>query len=653
MSCHDQPSLNSNRSIALVGHANVGKSVIFQKLTGMKTIVSNYPGTTVEISQGSLLESDQQVIDTPGVVTLPSYTEDEALTMRMLLEGDLSRVVQVGDAKNLVRTLSLTILLAEMNIPMTLALNMVDEAQKVGMKINYPYISAHLNIPVIPTTATRGEGIRPLRDSFAQAQSPGYELGYPPEIEQALGEITPRIPQGRISRRALALLFLCADQSVESWVEQRLDPAEYEKLQQVRSRLNSAGQESPANIVQKARLDQAEKIADSASIQNDAKSHHFGARLGRLAAHPFWGVPILLAALYAIYWFVGVVGAQVMVNWLEVRLFGEVINPWLSGWVTKIFGTGWAADFLVGDYGIWTMGMTYAIALILPIVSTFFLAFSIVEDTGYLPRLAALSNNFFKRLGLNGKAVLPMVLGLGCVTMATVTTRTLESKRERFLVTLLLALAVPCSAQLGIVMGMLASVSLAASVIWAAFVLLILLAVGWLANKFVRGERSALVIEFPPMRLPLVSNVVMKTLARMEWYMKEVIPIFIFGAAAMFILDKIGLISTLIDFGRPLTVGWLGLPEQASAAFVLGFLRRDFGATGLFLMNSQGLMTPVQVIVAMVTITLFIPCIASVLMIGKEYGWRTAAGMVLLVFPLAFAAGGLLNRILLLSPLGV
>jgi ferrous iron transport protein B len=293
------------------------------------------------------------------------------------------------------------------------------------------------------------------------------------------------------------------------------------------------------------------------------------------------------------------------------------------------------------------MGMTYALALILPIVSTFFLAFGVMEDSGYLPRLAALSNRLFQALGLNGKAVLPMVLGLGCVTMATLTTRVLENKRERLLVTLLLALAIPCSAQLGVVMGMLAGISLAATMIWGGVVFLVLLAVGWLAARLIPGERTQLLVELPPLRWPMFSNLIFKTLARLEWYIKEVVPLFLLGTALMFILDKTGILSWLIEVSQPLITGWLGLPAEASAAFLMGFLRRDFGATGLFVLEAQGLLSPLQVVVAMVTVTLFIPCIASVMVISKERGWRTTAGILILVFPLAFFIGGLLNRILL------
>jgi ferrous iron transport protein B len=291
--------------------------------------------------------------------------------------------------------------------------------------------------------------------------------------------------------------------------------------------------------------------------------------------------------------------------------------------------------------------------LILPIVSTFFLAFGVMEDSGYLPRLTVLSNRLFRMMGLNGKAVMPMVLGLGCVTMATLTTRIMSSKRDRLLVILLLALAVPCSAQLGVVMGLLAGVSFGATVIWGTVVLLVLLAVGWLAARLIPGKRSELLIELPPLRWPVWSNVLTKTLARLEWYLKEVLPLFLIGTAVMFVLDRTGLLAWMTSAAEPFVSGWLGLPAEASAAFLQGFLRRDFGATGLFVMESQGMLSPLQVVVAMVTVTLFIPCVASVFVIAKERGWRTSFGMLFLIMPLAFVVGGLLNRVLLLIGWGV
>jgi ferrous iron transport protein B len=229
----------------------------------------------------------------------------------------------------------------------------------------------------------------------------------------------------------------------------------------------------------------------------------------------------------------------------------------------------------------------------------------------------------------------------------------LESKRDRLLVTMLLALAVPCSAQLGVVMGMLAGISFSAVLIWSGVVLAVLFAVGWLAARVTPGERTMLVVELPPLRLPQASNVLIKTLARLEWYIKEVVPLFLLGAGLMFLLDKTGALDWLVRLGEPLMSGWLGLPVEASAAFIMGFLRRDFGATGLFVMASHGQLNELQVLVAMVTVTLFIPCIASMMMIAKERGNRTALGIIAFVTPLAFLVGGLLYRLLLAAGWGV
>jgi len=292
------------------------------------------------------------------------------------------------------------------------------------------------------------------------------------------------------------------------------------------------------------------------------------------------------------------------------------------------------------------MALSYGLALILPIVAVFFLSFSILEDTGYLPRLAVMLNRFFKLMGLNGKAVLPMILGLGCDTMATLSTRILETRRERILVTLLLALGIPCSAQLGVILGMMGILSPAGVVIWGGVVAVTVLVVGWLAAKVLPGERSDFILELPPLRLPRLQNIVIKTLARVEWYLKEVLPLFIVGTLFLFVVDRIGILTMAEQVGAPLVVGFLGLPAAATGAFIVGFLRRDYGAAGLFALALSGAMTNNQIVVSMVVITLFIPCIANVMMIFKEYGWRVTAAVALTVFPLAFAVGGVVNAAL-------
>ena len=300
-----------------------------------------------------------------------------------------------------------------------------------------------------------------------------------------------------------------------------------------------------ASLIQQTREDFVTRVAAAAMQKNSKSRAGFALALGRFAIHPLWGLPILALALYAMYWFVGVFGAGTLVGLLEKNLFGNIINPWLTAQLTHLIPIPLVTDFLVGEYGIWTVGITYAVALLLPIVITFFITFGILEDSGYLPRLAVLTNRLFTGIGLNGQAVLPMVLGLGCVTMATMTTRVLSKPRDRILVTLLLALAVPCSAQLGVVMGMLAGVSLGASLIWGGVVLLVLMLVGWLAARLMPGERTPLVVELPPLRMPVLSNVLVKTAARLEWYIKEAVPLFLLGTVILFVLDKVGALPLL------------------------------------------------------------------------------------------------------------
>ncbi len=638
-------------SIALVGHHNVGKSVLFTHLTGRQTITANYPGTTVEILRGEARFSPgTMVIDTPGVITLPPRTEDEYATARVLLHEPLQSIIQVGDAKNLGRTLLLTLQLAEMGVSLVLALNMMDEADARGVKIDHQRLAAQLGFPVIPMTASRGLGIAALKQALAPngQSTPQFRLPYPDEIERALAEITPCLPASPITGRALALLWLSRDPVVTEWLSERLPAETLALLEARRETLQISFVRPISTVIQNIRLNYLEKLTGSVLVEHGQGWQGLGAKLGHLATHPLWGLPILGLVLYALFWFVGLFGAGTLVDLLETKLFAEALNPWIAGWVTRLAPVPFLADLLVGEYGLWTMGMTYALALILPIVTTFFLAFGFLEDTGYLPRLAVLSNRIFRLMGLNGKAVVPMILGLGCVTMATLTTRILETRRERLLAIMLLAVAIPCSAQLGVIMGLLAATSLTATLIWSGVVLGVLLLVGWLSARLVPGERTSLMVEIPPLRMPALSTVVIKTLARLEWYLKEVVPLFLVGTGIMFLLDRFGALTWLIGAAEPLVVGWLGLPSEAGAAFLMGFLRRDFGATGLFVLNAQGMLSPAQVVVAMVTVTLFIPCIASVFMIAKERGKATAAAITALVFPLAFLVGGLLNRTLAL-----
>ena len=303
-------------------------------------------------------------------------------------------------------------------------------------------------------------------------------------------------------------------------------------------------------------------------------------------------------------------------------------------------------EFLVGPYGVVTMALTYALAIVFPIITAFFIFFSLLEDSGYLPRLAILLNRTFRLIGLSGKAIIPMVLGLGCDTMATMTTRTLETRKERIIATLLLALAIPCSAQLGVILGMLGGLSAKATLIWLGVVIAIFLLVGFLAARIIPGQSSDFILEIPPLRWPKLGNILIKTLARLEWYLREAVPLFILGTILLFVLDKFYALKVIEKLASPLVVGFLGLPSKATEAFLIGFLRRDYGAAGLFALAKAGQLNPNQIVVSLVTITLFVPCIAQFMVMIKERGLKVALWITGFVFPFAFLVGGVLNFVL-------
>jgi ferrous iron transport protein B len=563
--------------IALVGNPNVGKSVIFGRLTGRYVTVSNYPGTTVTITRGRAQVGAEvcDIIDTPGVNALEGpLSEDEKVTRDLLQSGGVELVVQVADARNLRRALMLTSQLAAFKLPMILVLNMIDEAHARGVDIDVAGLAAHLGIGVIEAVAPEGRGMAELREALA---APG-------RAHAARDEGLPHLQWADDTARQFRTVGHLSLGRLQEW-------------------------------------------------------------LGRAVREPVTGLPILLLVLYVTYLFVGVLGAQTLVALLEEGLFGTYLNPWAAAAASHIPYAP-ARAFLVGEYGLVTMGLTYAIAIVLPVVTTFFFVFGFLEDSGYIPRLAIFSDRLFRAMGLNGKAVLPMVLGLGCDTMATMTTRILATPKERLIAILLLALGVPCSAQLATIMGILGGISFAAVVTLFAVVLFQMVLVGFLAAQVLPGERSDFIMELPPMRLPRLTNLLTKTLLRVRWYLGEAVPLFLVGTILLFFLDRLGALGVIVASARPLVTGILGLPPKAAEVFVMGFLRRDYGAAGLFLMARDGALTHVQAVVALTVMTLFVPCVANFLMIVKERGLRIGVAILTVVTAIAVGTGAVLNAAL-------
>lgn len=649
---HHHGNHNSTRAdtwLVLVGNPNVGKSVIFGALTGRYATVSNYPGTTVEVSRGTVKLGGGKahgIIDSPGVNSLVPMSEDEVVTRDILLNDDIGSVLQVMDSKNLRRSLLITLQLVEMALPLTLALNMYDEAGERGITIDTEKLASSMGLNVIPTIATQRWNLDKLNDAFHHRAKPVTDITYPPPIEEGIRSIAALLPGTRISSRSVAIMLLSGDETLSEWEKKNLSAEAIKTIEEIRLGVQAKYQDPVGYIINRVRLKKVDAIvADVVKQEAPAKSV-ISAFIGSYSMHPVWGIPILLFVLLFMYEFVGVLGAGRSVDFLQSVVFGEYLNPWAARVVEYAFPSGIIHDLIVGPYGIVTMAFTYAIAIVLPIVSFFFIFFGFLEDSGYLPRLAVMVDKLFKLMGLNGKAVLPMVLGLGCDTMATMTTRILESKKERVIVTLLLALGVPCSAQLGVILGMLGAVSFMATVLWASIVVLTIFLVGYLASLVLPGEQSDFILEIPPMRMPQMRNILLKTVVRVEWYLKEAVPLFILGTLVLFVLDKTHALKFIEQAASPVIVNLLNLPVETTKAFIIGFLRRDYGAAGLFAIQKQGLLDPTQVVVSLVTMTLFVPCIANFFMMVKERGLKAALWMSAFIFPFAVLVGTVVNFVL-------
>jgi ferrous iron transport protein B len=565
------------------------------------------------------------------------------------LSGEVDRVIQVADSKNMERSVALALQIADTGLPFVIALNMTDEAKSRGIEVNATLLGEVLGVEAVPTVATQRQGIDRLAKAARRARATPLRVAYDEAIEEAIERLEPRLAGNAIAPRALAVMFLSGDESLNAWAAGHLGAEDIAYVERTYRELQSRYREPLGYMMARTRWTKAVSITGQAVRQTGVVRAGLGVRIGNLMTHRFAGWFILAGALWLTYEFVGRFGAGTLVNLLEKGLFERYLNPAIIGAVNHLLPWQMLSvvrDALAGQYGVLTVALKYAIAIILPIVTTFFIAFGILEDTGYLPRLAVMSNQIFKRMGLNGKAVLPMVLGLGCGTMAALTSRIMETRKERVLIILLLALGVPCSAQLGVILGMLHGVGIAGTAIWAAVLVGVMLLVGYIAAKVIPGRGSDFILELPPVRVPRIGNIVMKSLARIEWYVREAVPLFALATLFLFVLDRTGLLRYVEAAASPLVRGWVGLPEKATEAFIVGFIRRDYGAAGLYGLQQSGQIDGVGVVVGVITITLFVPCIANFFVIIKELGVRSALAMAAFIFPFAFLIGGLVNLVL-------
>jgi ferrous iron transport protein B len=549
-------------------------------------------------------------------------------------------------------------------------LNMMDEAEERGIRIDVEELSNRLGVPVLATTAIRKAGFEKLDAHLAQACSGKSD----PSLHRRLHEML-----SRVGSQAEALMVIEGDAIIAE--RHGIEPGDEREMVYIdrRNRLN--------------------RLLDKVVTATERK-RTLSAVLGRISISPIYGFPFLLAVLYAIYLFVGQFIAQDVVGFTEKtlgdRYFDTFVKDQVSAFtatditVEKIgkdmnggdstlavrkfsFPHGTHGDrtlaekmeqfrhegvgvnavnfkfsaplaiIFFGDFGAFSMTVTYLLFLLLPLVLGFYLSLAILEDSGYLPRLATFVDRTLNGIGLNGRAIIPLILGFGCVTMATITTRLLGTDREKRIATAILQFAVPCSAQLAVIAALLATAGAKATLIYASIILTIFIAIGTVLDKALPGQSSPLLLDLPPMRLPRFSNVMQKTWVKTLAFMKEATPWFFIGALAVSIMQVTGVLDMWVHLLEPLTTGWLKLPAEAAAAFVMGLVRRDFGAAGLYAMH----LTPMQVVVALTTITLFVPCIASLMVMLKERGTREGFTIWAGSWVLAFGIGGLVALVLL------
>ncbi|MBX7245660.1 MAG: ferrous iron transport protein B [Candidatus Sumerlaeaceae bacterium] len=611
------------QKLIICGPPNVGKSLIFNRLTGRHATVSNYPGTTVEISSGhSALLPGHVVSDTPGAYSLMPITDEERVSRDVLMESEDAVLLHVVDAKNLRRMLPMTIELLELGRRVVLVLNMMDEARQLQVQIDSTRLSELLGIPVIETVATSNEGITGLchviRDGIQRPNR--LTVHYPRRIQRIMETESGSAPDTPM----LPTRFL-ASPAAEKLTAEELGDFEL--------------------TVRVARQEHGDQLLGQCAHFPPPSTGAISGLLNKLTMNFWTAIPLALAVLYfGVYEFVGGFGAGTLVDFLENSVYETYVTPFLTHWTEKIIPWVMIQDLIVHDYGVLTLGLRYAVALILPVVGTFFLLFSVLEDSGYLPRLALLLDRLFKKLGLNGRAVIPIVIGFGCGTMATVVTRILETKRERIIATLLLGFAIPCSAQLGVVLGMLAQRP-AALVAWAGILASIFLVLGFITSKNMPGEAPAFYLEMPPLRMPRLGNVLTKTYSRMHWYFLEILPLFLAASVIIWLGNITGLFAVIIAGMAPL-VKAMGLPVEASPALLFGFFRRDYGAAGLFDLQNHGQLDARQTFVAVLVISLFLPCIAQFMVMKKERGWRFALMSTAAILVTATGVGLGVNAIL-------
>ena len=567
-------------NILLMGNPNVGKSAIFSRLTGTQVIASNYPGTTVGFTKGHLTIGGErsEVIDVPGTYTLEPTCKAEAVAVEMLKSGDI--IINVVDATNLERNLNLTLQLLEQQLPVIVALNMWDDTHHRGIEIDVARLEELLGVPVVPTVGITGQGIKELVSRFPEAKNPQLAHSSNDERWRKVGAI----------------------------------------------------------------------IAQVQSLHH--RHHTWREFLEDASNHPVSGLFIAAVVLIAVFWIIRFIGEGI-INYIANPFFELIWSPLLMKLSPILGSDGIVHNILVGklidgqidylqSFGLLSTGLYIEFGAVLPYIVAFYFALGILEDVGYLPRLAVLMDTLLHRLGLHGYAIIPTVLGLGCNVPAIMATRVLESRKERFIAATLISIGVPCAALQAMIIGLVGKQGAQYVAIVYGSLLVAWIVIGLILNRAIKGYSPELLLEIPPYRFPPWRVIGEKLWFRAYGFIKEALPIVLGAVLVINILYMVGIFDVIADITAPVVQGLLGLPKESVVAIIIGFLRKDV-AVGML---APLALTAKQLVVSSVVLAMFFPCVATFVILLRELGIKDMLKATGIMVVSALIMGGLLNLIL-------
>ncbi len=633
-------------AVALVGNMNVGTSTLFRQMCGDEAFRFTFPGTTVSLKAGRIKGTARQVFLAPGIYSVFSMNEDEAISRDILLPvdnvTDIRKIILVADAKNLKRGLAITLPYMEYGLPILLNVNMTDEAASRGIEIDYQQLSARLGMDVNTSVAREGIGVKGIVAKLDHLRVPAPLLSYPEWIENVLTEVGDLLPDSAVSHRAIGLLLLVEDQRVDRYLRQNFGEKTLALLKDIAARHRQGDAEAVRVFLTNFYTTRAEQIVRQVQQVEQPDTYPLLNTVGDWCTQLHTGLPIAVAVIAAMYLFIGTFGATYLVDTLNGTLFEGVLIPWFAKLLAPLPFPLLRDLIMDPDFGVLPTGVFLALGLVLPVLFCFYLAFGFLQDSGYLPRLSILLDKLFQKMGLNGKGVIPLVMGYSCVTMAILTTRMLGTKKERNIATFLLLLGMPCAPLIAVMLIILEKMPFYATVTVFGFLLAQTFVAGMVLNKMLPGERSPFLMEIPPLRLPKFLQVLRMATRKTLFFMKEAVPIFILASCVVFFFNRLGGLAMLEKMARPLVTDFMGLPEKSIQVFIKTLIRRESGAAELEHLSSM--YTNLQLVVNILVMTFLTPCINAIIVLFKERGFKTSMLIICSVFVYAVLIGALVNH---------